>query len=73
MMKIDSPYRESIRNFWEGMYQVMMKLTDFIMKFAPIGVFALVAKTISTTGFSASTVTLVFSNSVCGTCPAYVW
>lgn len=65
MMKIDSPYRESIRNFWEGMYQVMMKLTDFIMKFAPIGVFALVAKTISTTGFSAFQPLLWFFLTVC--------
>jgi Na+/H+-dicarboxylate symporter len=31
----------------------MMKITDFVMKFAPLGVFALVAKIVASTGFSA--------------------
>jgi Na+/H+-dicarboxylate symporter len=34
-------------NFWQGIYQTMMKITDFIMLFAPIGVFGLVAKVIA--------------------------
>jgi Na+/H+-dicarboxylate symporter len=36
--------------FWQGIFEVMMHMTMFIMKFAPIGVFALVAKTILSTG-----------------------
>lgn len=29
--------------FWESLYEIMLMLTNFIMKFAPIGVFGLVA------------------------------
>lgn len=41
------------RNFWEGMAQVMLKITELVMKFAPIGVFGLVAKVIATSGLEA--------------------
>jgi len=34
-------------------YEVMMLITDWVMKFAPIGVFALVAKVVASTGFGA--------------------
>src|SRR5690606_2578876 len=34
------------RQFWSGIYEVMIAITGWVMKFAPIGVFALVAKTI---------------------------
>lgn len=40
-------------NFWNGFFEVMMKITDLIMRFAPIGVFALVAKTVTDTGLEA--------------------
>jgi proton glutamate symport protein len=32
---------------------VMMRITDWVMKFAPIGVFGLVAKVVASTGYSA--------------------
>ena len=44
---------ESLRDFWQGVFDVMMKITDLIMKFAPLGVFGLVAKVISSTGLAA--------------------
>lgn len=53
MTKIDEAYAESTYNFWQGLFQVMMKITDWVMKFAPIGVFGLVAKVVADTGFSA--------------------
>ncbi len=34
-------------NFWQGVYDVMMQITLLIMKFAPLGVFGLVAKTVA--------------------------
>ena len=37
--------------FWQGVQDVMIKITLWIMKFAPIGVFALVGKTLMQTGF----------------------
>jgi proton glutamate symport protein len=43
--------RDTAINVWQGIYEIMLKITDLIMKFAPIGVFALVAKVFATTGF----------------------
>ena len=53
MTKIEEDYAESQYRFWQGTFQVMMKITDWVMKFAPIGVFGLVAKVVAETGYSA--------------------
>jgi Na+/H+-dicarboxylate symporter len=53
MTRIEEPYAESQYKFWNGLFQVMMQITDWVMKFAPLGVFGLVAKVVATTGFSA--------------------
>ena len=53
MTKIDEAYAESMYNFWQGVFQVMMRITDWVMRFAPIGVFGLVAKVVASTGLSA--------------------
>lgn len=42
--------KNSMQSFFEGVFEVMMKITDLIMRFAPIGVFALVAKIVATSG-----------------------
>lgn len=47
MTRIGEPYAETQYNFWQGVFEVMMKITDWVMKFAPIGVFGLVAKVIA--------------------------
>jgi len=38
---------------FRGLYDVMLMITDLVMRFAPIGVFALVAKVVATTGLEA--------------------
>lgn len=53
MTKIEGSYAESLYNFWQGTFQVMMKITDWVMLFAPIGVFGLVAKVVASTGYAA--------------------
>ncbi len=53
MTRIANQYAEAQYNFWNGMFEIMMRITDLIMKFAPIGVFALVAKTVASTGLEA--------------------
>ncbi|MEJ2140781.1 MAG: dicarboxylate/amino acid:cation symporter [Gammaproteobacteria bacterium] len=54
MTRITEDYAENQYNFWQGLYEVMMKITHFVMKFAPVGVFALVSKVvISTENLSA--------------------
>lgn len=49
--KVHDKYTEIMVNFWQGIFEVMMRITDWVMKFAPLGVFALVAKVVAATGF----------------------
>ena len=51
--RIEGEPGKVIRSFWQAIFDVMMRITMFIMHFAPIGVFGLVARTISSTGVSA--------------------
>lgn len=44
---------EVLISFWQGVFEVMMRITDVVMKFAPLGVFALVAKVAAATGLAA--------------------
>ncbi len=60
MTRIDPTLSTHMRNFWQGLFDVMMLITMWVMKFAPIGVFGLVAKTVAATGFGAFTPLLVF-------------
>lgn len=64
MAHIDQEYAEPMIKFWNGMFQVMMKMTEWVMMFAPIGVFGLVARVIAKTGFDAAEPLLVFSLAV---------
>ena len=45
--------RTMFTEFFENMFQVMMKMTQFIIGFAPLGVFGLIASIVAQTGFSA--------------------
>ncbi|MBX3126996.1 MAG: dicarboxylate/amino acid:cation symporter [Polyangiaceae bacterium] len=51
--RVPERYGGVLRDFWQGVYEVMLLITDWVMRFAPIGVFALVSKVVMTTGFSA--------------------
>lgn len=51
--KIDVEAGIVLQKFWEGMFQVMMKMTRLVMRALPIGVFGLVAKVVATTGFAS--------------------
>jgi len=53
MTRVDGSTATVLKEFWQGVFAVMMKITDWVMLFAPIGVFALVAKVVATTGFAA--------------------
>lgn len=54
MTRLHHDYAEPLFKFWNGVFHVMMQMTEFIMKFAPIGVFALIAAVIAETGFAAA-------------------
>ncbi|HEY9032540.1 MAG TPA: dicarboxylate/amino acid:cation symporter [Pseudomonadales bacterium] len=48
--RLEAGQQQLLLGFWQGVQQVMLMMTMLIMKFAPLGVFGLVAKTLSETG-----------------------
>ena len=54
MTRLSHDFAEPLFKFWNGVFQVMMKMTEFIMKFAPIGVFGLVGAVIAESGLAAT-------------------
>ena len=51
--RLPEPLAGTQRDFWRGFQQVMLDITGLVMKFAPYGVFGLVAKTVALTGLDA--------------------
>jgi Na+/H+-dicarboxylate symporter len=66
LTKVKEPQGRTLRNFWQGVLDVMMEITHWVMKFAPIGVFALVAKVMATSGLEAFKPLAVFFITVVG-------
>ncbi len=60
MTQIKQEHSRVLQSFWQGVFDVMMLITDLVMKFAPIGVFALVAKVVMISGLEAFKPLLVF-------------
>ncbi|MEO6697427.1 MAG: dicarboxylate/amino acid:cation symporter, partial [Gammaproteobacteria bacterium] len=60
MTRLTGRNGEVLRGFWQGVFEVMMHITGWVMKFAPIGVFALVAKVVAATGLAAIQPLLAF-------------
>ncbi len=48
--KTPQPYNKQLTQFFQGIFEVMMKMTRFIIAFTPIGVFAIIAKNVADTG-----------------------
>lgn len=42
--------QHALKGFFQGLFEVMMKITNLVMRFAPLGVFALVAAVIARSG-----------------------
>ena len=64
MTRIHDRFVDTMQIFWQGVFEVMMLITDWVMKFAPVGVFALVAKVVASTGFAAFQPLAVFMATV---------
>jgi Na+/H+-dicarboxylate symporter len=52
LARIPQPQQGQLLGVWQGLFMVMMRITGFVMMLAPIGVFALIAKVISTAGIA---------------------
>ncbi len=66
MTRLEHEAAEPLFRFWDGLFKVMMRMTEWVMAFAPIGVFGLVAETIVRTGFDAAGPLAVFALTVLG-------
>lgn len=58
--KVKKEVGRMLQSFWQGVFDVMMLITELVMRFAPIGVFALVAKVVTVSGVEAFKPLLVF-------------
>ena len=47
---VDKKYKESLTTFFDAVFEVMMKITLFIIKFTPLGIFGIVAKEVARNG-----------------------
>lgn len=61
MTRLEHDYAEPLMKFWTGVFHVMLRMTGWVMLFAPMGVFGLVAKTVARTGFDAAGPLLIFA------------
>jgi len=48
--RVPDPHQARMRGLFEAGFQIMMKLTHFVILFAPIGIFGLVANIVATAG-----------------------
>ncbi len=64
MTRLNHDLAEPLFKFWDGVFHVMMRMTEWIMKFAPIGVYGLVAKVVAEAGFGAVRPLAVFALTV---------
>lgn len=61
MTHLTNEYAAPLYQFWDAVFHVMMSMTEWIMKFAPIGVFGLVAAVIAEAGLRATGPLAVFA------------
>jgi proton glutamate symport protein len=64
LARIPQPQQGYVFGFWQGIFLVMMRMTEFVMKLAPIGVFALIAKVVAISGFEGAGPLLQFAGCV---------
>jgi Na+/H+-dicarboxylate symporter len=60
LARIELPYRQTVLEFWQGVFRVMMRMTLFVMSLAPIGIFGLTARVVAKSGVHAAGPILTF-------------
>ncbi|MDM7323075.1 MAG: cation:dicarboxylase symporter family transporter [Gammaproteobacteria bacterium] len=53
MTRIKKEAGDVLQAFWQGIFEVMMRITALVLRFAPLGIFALVAKVVAEAGLDA--------------------
>jgi proton glutamate symport protein len=60
LARIDLPYRQTVLDFWQGVFRVMMRMTVWVMSLAPVGIFGLTARVVAKSGIHAAGPILAF-------------
>jgi proton glutamate symport protein len=66
LTRIPEPQRGTVTQFFQGLFLVMMRITHFVMRLAPFGVFALTTRVVAKTGFAGAGPLLAFGGCVLG-------
>lgn len=45
--RVEAQYRDPLKNFFDAIFEVMMKVTLFIIRFTPLGIFGIVAREVA--------------------------
>ncbi len=59
--RIGPVHGQMLVSFWKGVFEVMTKMTEWVMTLAPIGVFGLVAKVVAKAGLAAAGPLAIFA------------
>jgi Na+/H+-dicarboxylate symporter len=51
LTRINTKYSNTLRDFFSASFEVMMNITQIVIKFAPLGVLGLITKVVAVTGF----------------------
>lgn len=60
------PHRERVRSLFEAIFQVMLRLAEWVLKLLPYGVFCLMGRVVAKTGFSVFEPLLLYMGVVFG-------
>ena len=60
MARVREEFASPLGDFWEAVYRVMMKITLWVIRFAPIGVFALVGRVVMSSGLEVFQLLFLF-------------
>jgi Na+/H+-dicarboxylate symporter len=64
LARIELPFRQTVLDFWQGIFRVMMRMTMFVMTLAPVGIFGLTARVVAKSGVHAAGPILAFGGCV---------
>ena len=66
LARVEMPYRQTVLEFWQGVFRVMMRMTLWVMSLAPVGIFGLTARVVAKSGVHAAGPILTFGACVVG-------
>lgn len=58
--RIELPYRQTVLDFCQGVFRIMMRMTIWVMSLAPFGIFGLTARVVAKSGIHAAGPILTF-------------